>query len=82
MAWDALRRVGIRTATDLLKAFSVEMPPCGSLPERDFVLPPHMKDHPPLPVDQLQLLVRVLGTEPGLAQVWNWQRHGAPVHAA
>jgi hypothetical protein len=81
-AWDALRRVGIRTATDLLKVFSVEKQPCGSLPERDFVLPAHLKDHPPLPADQLRLLVSVLGSEPGLAPVWNWQRHGVTVHPA
>ena len=72
----ALRRVGIRTATDFLKAFSKERrQPCGELPKRTFVLPPLKKD-PPLPEDQLQLLVAVLGAEPGLVPVWNWQRNG------
>jgi hypothetical protein len=31
---------------------------------------------PPLPVDQLRLLIDVLAAEPGLAPVWNWQRTG------
>ena len=33
---------------------------------------------PPLPPDQLRLLVTVLAAEPGLAPVWNWQRNGVP----
>jgi hypothetical protein len=72
-----LRRAGIRTATDLLKAFSKEeQQPCGH-PERIFVPPP--KDQRlPLPESQLRLLVAVLGTEPGLAPIWNWQRNGVP----
>jgi hypothetical protein len=67
-----LRRVGIRTATDLLKAFSTEE---GQPPRRTFCLPPDLLD-PPLPADQLRLLVAVLSAEPGLAPVWNWQRNG------
>ena len=71
-----LRRVGIRTATDLLKAFSKEEP-CGSLTARTFV--PQPKDQQlPLPESQLRLLVKVLGAEPGLVPVWNWQRNGVP----
>jgi hypothetical protein len=31
---------------------------------------------PPLPADQLRLLVTVLAAEPGLAPVWNWQHNG------
>ena len=73
-----LRRVGIRTATDLLKAFSVEQDqPCGALPKRRFALPPEVK-RLPLPEDQLRLLVAVLGSEAGLVPVWNWQRNGVP----
>jgi hypothetical protein len=73
-----LRRVGIRTATDLLKAFSAEqVQPPGSLPKRHFVKPPHA-ELLPLPKEQLRLLVAVLGSEPGLAPVWNWQRNGVP----
>ncbi len=66
-----LRRVGIRTATDLLKAFSEERDK-----RRVFALPVGLA--PPLPVDQLRLLVTVLAAEPGLAPVWNWQRNGVP----
>jgi hypothetical protein len=73
----SLRRAGIRTATDLLKAFSTEAQPCGGLPERDFARP--ADDEPlPLPESQLRLLVRVLGAEPGLVPIWNWQRNGVP----
>jgi hypothetical protein len=66
-----LRRVGIRTATDLLKAFSAEQ---DTQQERAFFLPADLEA--PLPVDQLRLLVAVLAAEPGLAPVWNWQRNG------
>jgi hypothetical protein len=72
-----LRRVGIRTATDLLKAFSKEEPCVGSLTVRTFV--PQPKDQQlPLPESQLRLLVKVLGAEPGLVPIWNWQRNGVP----
>jgi hypothetical protein len=71
-----LRRAGIRTATDLLKAFSKEEP-CGSLPQRTFVRPPEDQQLP-LPESQLRLLVKVLGAEPGLVPIWNWQRNGVP----
>jgi hypothetical protein len=64
-----LRRVGIRTATDLLKAFSAEHDG-----QRTFRLPDGLE--PPLPVGQLRLLVSVLAAEPGLAPVWNWQHNG------
>jgi hypothetical protein len=67
-----LRRVGIRTATDLLKAFSVEQE--GG--RRVFRVPDGLT--PPLPADQLRLVVTVLAAEPGLAPVWNWQRNGVP----
>jgi hypothetical protein len=68
-----LRRVGIRTATDLLKAFSEEREHPS---ERVFALPEGLE--PPLPVGQLRLLVTVLAAEPGLTPVWNWQRNGVP----
>ena len=67
-----LRRVGIRTATDLLKAFSFEQE--GG--RRVFRVPDGLE--PPLPPNQLRLLVAVLAAEPGLAPVWNWQRNGVP----
>jgi hypothetical protein len=70
-----LRRVGIRTATDLLKAFSEPAPEPGAPSRRDFSLG-GIKKSPPLPEDQLRLLVKVLAEEPGLNPVWNWQRNG------
>jgi hypothetical protein len=72
-----LRRVGIRTATDLLKAFSKPRPqPSGELPKRTFAVP--QINELPLPECQLRLLVAVLGSEPGLVPVWNWQLNGPP----
>jgi hypothetical protein len=71
-----LRRVGIRTATDLLKAFSKEAEqPHGSRPERIFA-PQQQIKRLPLPESQLRLLVSVLGSEPGLVPIWNWQQNG------
>jgi hypothetical protein len=70
-----LRRVGIRTATDLLKAFSVEQ----DNGERAFRPPDDLE---PLPAGQLRLLVTVLAAEPGLAPIWNWQRNGVQPAAA
>ena len=67
-----LRRVGIRTATDLLKVFSVEQEDG----ERVCRIPDGLE--PPLPSGQLRLLVTVLAAEPGLVPVWNWQRNGVP----
>ena len=69
-----LRSVGIRTATDFLKAFSKPRPQPSC--ERVFARPP-IKDLP-LPEDQLRLLVAVLGAERGLVPVWNWQLNGVP----
>ena len=77
-----LRRVGIRTATDLLKAFSKEVEqPCGSQPGRIYTPQCELK-RLPLPESQLQLLVTVLGAEPGLVPVWNWQQNGSRFAAA
>jgi len=74
-----LRQVGIRTATDLLKAFSKEAPqPRGPLTERIYVPQPEDQQLP-LPESQLRLLVTVLGAEPGLVPIWNWQRNGVRV---
>jgi hypothetical protein len=77
-----LRRVGIRTATDLLKAFSKEAEqPHGSRPELIFAPQPEIK-RLPLPESQLRLLVSVLGSEPGLVPIWNWQQNGPKFAAA
>ncbi|GAB2971634.1 hypothetical protein LWP59_15785 [Amycolatopsis acidiphila] len=60
----ALRRAGIRTATDLLKAFSHD---------GTFAVPAGVR--PPLPESQLRLLVLVLSQEAKLSVIWNWQRN-------
>jgi hypothetical protein len=73
-AWLNLRRAGIRTATDLLKAFSAEPEGGQDGGKRSFCVPAGLE--PPLPPDQLRLLVAVLAAEPGLVPVWNWQRNG------
>jgi hypothetical protein len=71
-----LRRYGVRTATDLLKVFSVEDDgPGGEAPQRRYARPVDV-ERLPLPEDQLRLLVAVLVAEPGLGPVWNWQRNG------
>lgn len=70
----ALRQVGIRTATDLLKAF----PPDEIDPTEPSQQP--ARPQPPLPTglepDQIRTLVRVLHQDGRLALVWNWQTRG------
>lgn len=69
----ALRRMGIRTATDLLAVFSE---PAGDDPapqRRRFRYQPC-----PIAEDRLRLLVTVLLHEQGLTPVWNWRRNGCP----
>jgi hypothetical protein len=72
-----LRQLGIRTATDLLKAFPPDQidprePPVddGSAAFR------HPFPAEGLDVDQIRTLVRVLDEDTHLAPVWNWQAHG------
>jgi hypothetical protein len=72
----ALRRVGVRSATDLLKTFDAARSPDRSADDRGLSaesiaacgLDPH----------QIELLVRILRAEPGLDAVWNW-KSGASV---
>jgi hypothetical protein len=74
----ALRQLGVRNATDLLKAF----PPDCLDPE--YELAPgsawqkHLTDVAGRGLDEAQLrtIVRVLDNEPSLAPVWNWQLRG------
>jgi hypothetical protein len=69
----ALRRIGVRSATDLLTAFSTggqhRRPQLAISAEglRARGLDPH----------QIETLVRLLGDEPGLDPVWNWKTGGA-----
>lgn len=62
----ALRRVGIRTATDLLKAVPDPCDPSAAMKAMG------------VDVDQLQVIATVLQNEEGLTPVWNWQSHGVP----
>jgi hypothetical protein len=74
----ALRQLGIRNATDLLKAF----PPDCLDPGRELapgsLWQKHLTDIAGGGLDQAQLrtIVRVLDNEPSLAPVWNWQQRG------
>lgn len=60
----ALRRVGIRTATDLLKAMPEPNRPGDAISAAG------------VEVDQLRILAAVLKNEEGLTPVWNWRRNG------
>ncbi|HEU4348032.1 MAG TPA: hypothetical protein VFR35_09595 [Actinoplanes sp.] len=74
----ALRQLGIRTATDLVKAFPRDVihPPAGrpAPAEREELL--KTLEDAELPLRQILTLVRVLSEEPGLAPVWNWHDRG------
>jgi hypothetical protein len=72
----ALRQLGIRKATDLLKAF-----PAKRLDPGEELVPAwqqYLADVAGQGLDQAQLrtIVRVLDKEPSLAPVWNWQKRG------
>jgi hypothetical protein len=74
-----LRQLGIRTATDLIKAF----PPDQFDPfDADQKVAPQSAEIVRILADagvdcgQLRMLVRVLGEEQGLAPVWNWYDRG------
>lgn len=58
-----LRQQGIRTATDLLKAFPPTSKDAPTTPDE---------------AHKWQILVLVLSQESSLTPVWNWQRHGVP----
>jgi hypothetical protein len=71
-----LRQLGIRTATDLLKAFPPEqidrrLDDDGQGRLSFFDLKPRGLD-----VDQIRTLVRVLDEDTALAPIWNWQARG------
>ncbi len=63
----ALRRLGVRSATDLLRVFSTSPAPLSPEALRTRGIDP----------DRLALLVRLLADEPGLDPVWNWKAGGA-----
>ena len=66
----ALRSLGIRSATDLLRAFA---PPDGAPPvlSADALVASGLNRH------QIATLTRLLAAEPGLDAVWNWKEGGA-----
>ncbi len=73
----ALRQLGIRTATDLLKAFPPdeidrrsEADGGASQARFERLMPKGIE------ADQIRMLVRVLDEEPALAPIWNWQTRG------
>jgi hypothetical protein len=75
----ALRQLGIRKATDLLKAFPPEqMDPNFALkPDSPWANHLQALEHAGLDIGQVRTMVRVLSREPSpLAPVWNWYRRG------
>jgi hypothetical protein len=74
----ALRQLGIRKATDLLKAFPPDCLDPGHELAPGSPWQKHLTDIAGGGLDQAQLrtIVRVLDTEPSLAPVWNWQTRG------
>jgi hypothetical protein len=74
----ALRQLGIRKATDLLKAFPAKCLDPGEelVPGSPWQI--HLTEVAGWGLDQAQLrtIVRVLDKEPSLAPVWNWQKRG------
>jgi hypothetical protein len=71
----ALRRVGVRSATDLLKTFGPDS--AASQHVGDQRVRPASLRTCGLDPDQIDLLVRLMGAERGLDPVWNWKNGGA-----
>jgi hypothetical protein len=74
----ALRQLGIRKATDLLKAFPAKRLDPGEEPVPGSRWQEYLAGVACQGLDQAQLttIVRVLDQEPSLAPVWNWQERG------
>ncbi len=71
----ALRRVGVRSATDLLKTFGPDSAASPGMNGRG--LRPESLRACGLDPDQLNLLVGLVRAERGLDPVWNWKNGGA-----
>ena len=71
----ALRRVGVRSATDLLKTFGPDSAASHGMSGKG--LRPESLRACGLDPDQLDLLVRLVRAERGLDPVWNWKNGGA-----
>jgi hypothetical protein len=75
----ALRQVGIRTATDLLKAFPPDhLDPTAATSKTVLQFRELLPEG--LEPDQIRTLVRVLDEDVDLAPVWNWQGRGVLAH--
>jgi hypothetical protein len=72
----ALRQLGIRTATDLLKAFPPEQIDRRIDDNSGDHLSFHKLKAGGLDEDQVRILVRVLDEDTALAPLWNWQTRG------
>ena len=74
----ALRQLGIRRATDLLKAFPPDCLDSGHGLASRAAWQKYLTEIAGGGLDQAQLrtIVRVLDNEPSLAAVWNWQERG------
>lgn len=74
----ALRQLGIRKATDLLKAFPPSQMDPDVAPRPDSPWAAHLKalEDAGLSLYQIRTMVRVLAGEHSLAPVWNWQQRG------
>jgi hypothetical protein len=74
----ALRQLGIRKATDLLKAFPAKRLDPGEERVPGSPWQEYLEEVAGQGLDQAQLrtIVRVLDKEPSLAPVWNWQERG------
>jgi hypothetical protein len=70
----ALRRIGIRSATDLLRAFGAGRN--DQTPQQSRMSGDSFRSRG-LDPDQIATLIRLLADEPGLDPVWNWKAGGA-----
>ncbi|WP_157408272.1 hypothetical protein [Actinoplanes sp. N902-109] len=73
-----LRQLGIRKATDLLKAFPADRmaPDVAWGPTQPWYDHLHQVEQQGLNLSQLRTMVQVLSQEASLAAVWNWQHRG------
>lgn len=72
----ALRQLGIRNATDLLKAFPPDqIDPLVDTPSVHGQF--KQLEASGVDPDQIRILVRVLDEDTGLAPIWNWQTRGS-----
>jgi hypothetical protein len=72
----ALRHLGVRTATDLLKAFPPTRTASAETGTRTAPGEWNHRPHAGLKSEDIEVLARVLSEEQGLAPVWNWYDRG------